>query len=290
MYFLTQFTSCLGQGGPLGALGPVQELGPTGTLSIMTYSHLITGLHQWGDYAEWMGKFGGDLSEAGPLGPNGPIAKYDMLQNGLEGDTTGFTQHLQAEGVWGVLGPANVLGAVGLLGPLGPLGGIKTNDKGEYLKDGNIIRSVSVPFNGAKREFDLYELYDSSSMDTERYQDTSWAVKGVLSFTTEDWYKVESPYAQTAVSFIASASAAYCDVDIAVYDQNKNLLQEGDTVYYADFVTVFNVQKGQRFKIKVTQKNVIAPYVPYRLFVTGTTPYIPARTDFSGSYLTCNKS
>lgn len=66
----------------------------------------------------------GPLHLKGPLGPDGPLgSSYCALGAGdLSLSDSSPTKHLQAGGVWAVLGPTGPLGPLGPLGALGPLG------------------------------------------------------------------------------------------------------------------------------------------------------------------------
>lgn len=61
-----------------------------------------------------------------------------------------------------MLGPVGPLGALGPLGPLGPIGGhgYAHDRNGNYVaRDGKVVRTVDVPYEGGTRTYELVEKY-----------------------------------------------------------------------------------------------------------------------------------
>lgn len=74
----------------------------------------------------------------------------------------GESKQLGPGGYLTVLGPVGPLGALGPLGPLGPIGGhgYAHDRNGNYVaRDGKVVRTVDVPYEGGTRTYELVEKY-----------------------------------------------------------------------------------------------------------------------------------
>ncbi len=281
--------SALGPLGPIGAFGPLGWLGPVGDNSWNT-SAWMSGA---GDWSSWSDKVNGPLGERGPLGPDGPLSEtaYKKTLPAIND----FSKQLQAGGVWTVLGP---LGPLGALGPLGPIGahGFAVDRDGNYTHDGDIMRTVDVPYDGATRRFGLVEKYTEEAAKKMRDNDTSFMVTGTLEQADEvDSYTFKSPETQY-VTIVAVPENAISDFDLELTNgahrrvtSNSDGSEELNIFFipapkghYIDFIQA-RVSAGEELSVKVTAKKVMSVFRGYRLIVVGSTKNF-ATTDIAGPH------
>lgn len=306
----------LGHYGLIGPWGPLGVAGPVGD-DVWHPSAWITGTC-WDDWAGMLAWYDGPMSEWGPLGPDGPLSEqaYHETLPGL-GD---FSKQLQAGGVWGVLGPVGPLGALGPLGPLGPAGahGFGRTADGAYVDGGGRVRrTVDVPYGSATRRYELYEFYrdeqaralgygnDTSFMverdvlapgSTVEYRFTSSSTQWVTVNIVPMWMRYDlatlSGYVSTAAGGqldypvgAARGTALVDDFDLTLTDDTGRVLAASDSVELADTIQV-QVAAGARLSLRVTyhqRGSYLGYHDGYRLFVTGSTPYV-AGTDITGAH------
>jgi hypothetical protein len=306
----------LGHYGLIGPWGPLGVAGPIGD-EVWHPSNWITGT-AWDDWAGMLGWYGGPMSGWGPLGPNGPLSPqaYQQTLPGL-GD---FSKQLQAGGVWGVLGPVGPVGALGPLGPLGPVGahGYARTSDGAYVSGGGAVqRNVDVPYGSSTRRYELYEVYgdtyarnlgydnDTSFMvergytvpgSTVEYSLTSRHTQWLTINVVPNWMRYDlatlSGYVNTAAGNhlnypigAARGTALVDDFDLRLTDDTGQVLAVSNSVELADTIQV-PVTAGKRLKVQVTyyqRGSYVGYHDGYRLFVTGSTPYIVG-TDITGAH------
>lgn len=276
-------TSCLGRYGPLGAYGPLGILGPIGD-SAWNPSYWISAIGDWSHWAEDLADLDGPLSEAGPLGPNGPVSETQYYDNPLY-DENHFAKQLQGAGVWTVLGPIGPLGALGPLGPLGPVGahGYARDSDGSYRSGDAVVRTVSVPFSGGAREYELYEHYDELFARAMGDNDTSFMVSGRIgSYYESDSYAFTSSSTQL-VTILVVPDKSLDNFDVTVLDGGGNEIATSNSYFFIDWVQV-SVPAGTRLEARVHLASSLH-YLSktYRLFVTGSTPHL-AQTDITGDH------
>ncbi len=275
--------SSLGYYGPIGSYGPLGMLGPIGDNSWNT-SYWISAVGDWSEWSNDMSEHGGPLSEAGPLGPNGPLS-YNAYNYDLPA-INDFSKHLQAGGVWTVLGPVGPLGALGPLGPLGPVGahGYATDYDGSYVDNGTEMRTIDVPYGGAVRTYELVENYDEDYAKAKTDNDTSFMVEGYIKYPYSelDTYTVNSGSAQY-VTILLLPEYTLDDFDLIVRDSNGNLLAYSNSTDFVDWIQI-PVAANSSLTIEVELYSS-AHYLTkdYRLFVTGSTEYINT-TDITGDH------
>ncbi len=306
----------LGHYGLIGPWGPLGVAGPIGN-DVWYPSTWLTGTC-WDGWAGMFAWYGGPMSEWGPLGPDGPLsdeAYHQALPN--LGD---FSKQLQAGGVWGVLGPVGPLGALGPLGPLGPVGAHgygRTYDGGYVTSGGAVRRTVDVPYGSTTRRYELYEFYrdqyardlgygnDTSFMvdrdylapgSTAEYRFTSTSTQWVTITIVPMWMRYDlatlSGYVTTAAgahlnypSGAARGNALVDDFDLRLTDDTGRVLATSDSVELAD-TTQIQVTAGTRLNLRVSyyqRGSYLGYHDGYRLFVTGSTPYLTG-TDITGAH------
>ena len=281
--------SALGPAGPISAWGPLGALGPIGDMSWNTSAWMSAA----GDYTDYTKA---PLGESGPLGPSGPLSNNSYGRD-LPA-INDFGKQLQAGGVWTVLGPVGPLGALGPLGPLGPVGsyGSVADESGQYVKRGQVVRTVDVPYSGSTRTYELVEKYTEDFAKHMSDNDTSFMVKGDIEDPGHetDSYSFTS-HASQYVTIALVPENALSDFDMELTsggshviassksDGSQSLLgvmpvNEG---HYIDFIQL-HASEGQTFTAKVSAKT--APVTTgYRLIVVGSTKYIPT-TDIKGKH------
>lgn len=275
--------SCLGYYGPIGPYGPLGMLGPVGS-NIWNPSVYISGIGDWSYWSETLTNLGGPLSEDGPLGPTGPLnenAYFHVLPA-----INDFGKHLQAGGLFTVLGPVGPLGALGPLGPLGPIGahGYLADSNGNYVSNGVIYRTVGVPYNDTIRTYELFEKYTESHAKSMTDNDTSFMVEGeIYPLSENDTYTFTSNESQF-VTILVTPEKEYDDFDLEILDSNDNVIATSNRADYIDWVQI-QVPAGTTLKARVTLHST-GHFLSktYRLFVVGSTQYINT-TDISGNHV-----
>jgi hypothetical protein len=162
----------LGLAGPLGPYGPLGRLGPV-VDTAWSPTRWMRAVGDWSHSSAILTELGGPLSEDGPLGPGGPL--------GTAHDR--FPSTFLAGGALAALGPDGPLGARGPLGPLGPMGahGFARDAHGRYLDGrGKVRRTVTVPYQGGRRTYPLFEVYDADFAAAMNDNDTSFMAVGSL--------------------------------------------------------------------------------------------------------------
>jgi hypothetical protein len=311
--FYLQPSSALGPTGPISAWGPLGALGPVGD-NAWNPSQYVDLVPNWKlTSAEWWPAGDdktarcvrskpndGPLSEAGPLGPCGPLSKeaYEQTLPGIND----FSKQLQAGGVWTVLGPLGPLGPLGVLGPLGPLlgkqfRGSEPDADGNY-KDarGNIVRTVDVPYEGGKRTYELLEKYTESAAKRLTNNDTSFMVMGSLDSPTEQDEFTFTSREDQFVTVTLVPENALSDFDFEITDANGRTIvksaEDGRQEMffaaitragsYIDFAQI-KVATNEKLKARVTAKAVNGAFPTYRLIVVGSTKTF-ASTDIKGPH------
>lgn len=273
--------SCLGFYGPIGPYGPLGILGPVGDNS-WNASYWISA---YGDWSDWSDEIEGPLSESGPLGPNGPLS-YDAYWTDLPA-INDFSKQLQGGGVWSVLGPVGPLGALGPLGPLGPIGGhgYATDSNGRYVSGGTEMRTVSVPYNGTTRTYELFEKYSESYAENKSDNDTSFMAEGYIAwpYWETDSYTFTSNEDQF-VTIVLVPEYQLDDFDIVVKDSNGNQIAYSNTFEYIDWIQIEGVAANTELTVEVELAGSWHyASKDYRLIVTGSTQYINS-TDITGDH------
>jgi hypothetical protein len=293
--FYLQPGSALGPAGPLGAWGPLGALGPVGNNS-WNPSAWISGFGDWSSWSRSLTAAGGPLSESGPLGPNGPLSVRAYTQT-LPA-INDFSKQLQAGGVWTVLGPIGPLGALGPLGPLGPVGahGFVRDSSGRYLQAGQPVRTVRIPYQGRYRTYELYEHYPETTARSLQDNDTSFMVSGAIDRSSEvDAYTFTSRSAQY-VTLLLLPENSLSDFDLELLDSKGRAVASSrsdgrQTLFgalvlnlgnYIDFIQL-PAQANARFTARVSARTTNPLFPTYRLFVVGSTSYLPP-SDISGAH------
>lgn len=276
-------TSCLGRYGPLGAYGPLGILGPIGD-NAWNPSYWISALGDWSHWANDLANLGGPLDETGPLGPEGPVSETNYYSNPLY-DTNHFARQLQGAGVWTVLGPIGPLGALGPLGPLGPVGahGYARDSDGNYRSGDQVVRTVSVPFSGGSRQYELVEHYDELFARSMTDNDTSFMVSGrINSFFESHRYAFTSAGAQL-VTIVLVPEKSLDNFDLTLLDGAGNEIAASNSYFYVDWIQV-SVPAGQTLEARVHLASSLH-YLSksYRLLVVGSTPRL-AQTEITGDH------
>ncbi len=252
----------LGYMGPLGPYGPLGTLGPIGQ-NIWNPSNVISGSFDWSATQKQLTAAGGPLSEAGPLGPSGPVA-MDQKQ---------VLPELQVGGDAAVLGPLGPLGALGPLGPLGPIGahGYKADADGNYRDaNGNIVRSVDVPYQGGKKTYDLVENYTKEQAEKMKDNDTSFMVHGSLDQSSEvDTFPFQAQTTQ-AVTVLCVPEQQLDAFELSVRDGNGKQLYDSKSITSVAWVQL-RVPAGTHLTAQIKLKASFQFLTPpsYRLIVTG---------------------
>jgi len=272
--------SCLGSFGPLGAYGPLGMLGPIGS-NAWNVSYWLLPVGDWSDWSRKMTS--GPLSEKGPLGPNGPLS--DDAYYGTMPRINDFANQLKAGGVWGILGPLGPLGALGPLGPLGPVGahGFETDRAGNYLRKGQVQRTVSVPYGGSTRTYELFEQYSEERARKMEDNDTSFMVTGELRDQAEAGrFRFASRESQW-VSVLVVPEKQLDDFDLELRDGAGRKLAVSQSRALIDFVQI-QLPAGARIEADVRLRGT-AHWLShtYRLYVTGSTGHF-RRTDVRGDH------
>lgn len=292
--------------GPIGAYGPLSSYGPIGASAWEPSDWTEVWEDVYGTFFSEFDFFAdadGSLSIAGPLGPDGPYtttAYCDTLPS-----INDFGKHLQAGGIWSVLGPAGPLGPIGPLGPLGPNGSAAQlyppDSNGNFIdpKTAKIVSSINIVQNDGKtlyRTYPLYELYNASYA-LGRVNDMSWlATSGSISGSDHQVWQTQSAFDQT-VSVVAIMNQASIynleHLSISITDKNTGLVitanQEtsdlNPSIQYVNQV-FFRATEGHNYSIAVsaTEKNN-KETISYRIIVTGSTEYLN-KTDISGDHQT----
>jgi hypothetical protein len=315
----TGFYGLIGPWGPLGVTGPAGRSvwHPARWLSGTAGWREFAEVLGW-----WDGPMSdmGPLGQAGPLSETAYCTTLPTLGH-PSGQT--FSKQLQAGGVWGVLGPAGPLGALGPLGPLGPVGahGYRwdSGGSGGYLDDhGAVVRAVEVPYgDGTLRRYPLYEFYQDAQARAVADNDTSFMVETTsmvpggsvdYPFTSAEsqWVTVlvtpmylRYTLAEVAGCVLAAIPQGFdypagCgaggdiadDFTVEILDPAGRVIASSASAESVDWVQ-FKVPAGSRLTARVHYRER-APYLGYhdgfRLFVTGSTGYLPAGTDITGGH------
>jgi hypothetical protein len=176
---------------------------------------------------------------------------------------------------------------------------------------------VEVPYGSATRRYELYELYrdeyahalgygNDTSFLVERsylapggsvdYRFTSTSTQWVTINIVPMWMRYDLPtlsgHVATAAgnqldypSGAARGSALVDDFDLQLTDDTGRVLATSDSVELADTIQV-QVAAGSRLTLRVTyyqRGSYVGYHDGYRLFVTGSTPYLTS-TDITGAH------
>ena len=281
-------SSCLGYYGPLGPYGPLGTLGPIGS-NTWNASYWISFM----SWSSWWSDISGSLGSSGPLGEDGPVAPDQYY--GVEDpgqtlfSTNDFARHSRALGVWAPLGPIGPLGALGPLGPLGPVGahGYSTNSNGEYVDNGQVIRSITMWFDSAQtiqRTYELYEKYSESFAENKTDNDTSFMVEGTSSsYSDVDTYSFTSASNQV-VTIVLVPEYQLDDFDLTITDSSNNTISVSNESVFIDWVQL-KVPANTTIKAKV-ECYWSGHYLSsdYRLYVTGSTVNLN-KTEIQGDHV-----
>ena len=273
--------SALGYLGPISQLGPLGPLGPLGT-NLWSPSAWISGAYSWNSYFSMIN---GPLSASGPLGQNGPYTDASYY-NGSIFSTNQFAANTRNFGLWSILGATGPLGAVGALGPLGTIGatGLVRNSSGQFINtSGNVVRSLSVPYNGnTSRTFDVYENYTQSFATQMNDNDTSFMVEGSLGYNTSNSYTINSSQDQIVTVLTVPDTTLMSDIIyVGVYTTSGKLIALSNSDSYINYVE-FTAPKGS-YVVKIT-KSALSLSSVYRLYVTGSYTYLN-QSYIKGNYI-----
>jgi hypothetical protein len=272
-------TSCLGSYGPIGAYGPLGMLGPIGSNAWNT-SYWVSAAGEW---SEWSETIDGPLSEGGPLGPDGPVSE-DQYYDAPLYEVNDFAEQLQGGGVWTVLGPVGPLGALGPLGPLGPLGahGFAVDELGNYTSDGAVQRTVTVPFEGSRRTYGLFERYDETFAKQMTDNDTSFMVQGNAHVGEVDLFPFTSDSKQL-VTVLVVPEAQLDDFDLVISDDKGEVVAQANSASLVDWVQL-RVPAGEQLTAHVELYSSFHWLSKrYRLYVVGSTAAL-SDTDITGPH------
>lgn len=277
--------SALGYSGPLGPTGPLGMLGPIGQ-NTWNPSSWVSGFGDWDEWSNENVSVNGALGEEGSLGPYGPLSElaYDVDLPAIND----FCKQLQLGGVWTALGPAGPLGALGPLGPLGPLGAhqFEQSEYGQYLDAGEEVRQVIVDYDGEYRRYELYENYSENYAKASVDNDTSFMVEGSVEwpYTETDTYEIVSAENQS-LTIVLSPEVTMDDFDLVITDEHDQVIATSNTYTFIDFIQLNNIAAGTRLNVSVNLYSSFHYWGKnYRLFVTGSTPYLETQNPISGDH------
>ncbi len=256
----------LGEMGPLGAYGPLGTLGPVGR-NAWNPSTLISGSVDWSKTSQALTASGGPLSEQGPLGPNGPVGNVDQYGSSV-------MPELRPGGDAAVLGALGPLGTLGPLGPLGPVGahGYKADAEGNYRDaNGQVVRSVDVPYEGSKRAYPLVENYTEDKAKKMKDNDTSFMVSGSIDRAGEsdDYSFTASDSEFVTINLVPEKQLDA--FDMVIRSDDGSVLFESKSQQSMDWAQL-RVKAGTHLRASVRLKQHNHFLTPtYRLIVTGST-------------------
>lgn len=247
----------VGDFSPLGAYGPLGSLGPLGD-NTWNPSRVMGSVGDWSGVQEQLTRAGGPLSDRGPLGPDGPIAR-----------TNGFPAELRPGGSFASLGPRGVLGALGPLGPLGPVGahGRARNTSGDYVMGGRVQRTIQV----GGRNFELVEMYDADHASRMPDNDTSFMAVGRL---TTDRAHYEFPFqsrSQQHVNLVVTPERQLDRFRLVVFDHTGRELLRSEP-RRGPALAQLSVPAGTRLtaRVELATTGHVLPAHPFRLTVVGS--------------------
>ncbi|KAJ3439154.1 collectin-46-like [Anaeramoeba flamelloides] len=284
--------SCLGYYGPLGPYGPLGTLGPIGDNS-WNPSYWISGFGSW---TNWNTSSYGTLGPNGPLGINGPVSENQYYGEKNPGkklfSTNDFARHSRGMGIFTSLGPIGPLGALSILGPLGPLGQLyQTNTNGEYLANGEVVRSVTVDFDGDgnKRNYRLFENYPEEYAKKMPNNDASFMVIGESSsFDDVDSYPFTSLSTQI-VTILLVPEKQLDAFTLTISDTNGNVIAVSDLDTYINWVQIeIPAQTSLVAKVQCTYSGQMLTS-SYRLIVTGSSEIL-SKTEITGDHISTWKN
>lgn len=282
--------SALGHYGPLSAYGPLGTLGPIGG-NTWNPSYWISAI---GDWEDWSEDAFGALGPDGPLGADGPLSPAQYYGEADPGRAlfarNDFAAQTRGLGLWSVLGPIGPLGALGPLGPLGPVGahGLEVSRDGDYLRGGQVVRSIDVDFDGAGdvRAWPLFEYYpDEDDVKRRPDNDTSFMVRGAVDSRKDpDVYTVRSAHDQL-VTILVVPEKELDDFDLVVGAADGGVRIVANTGYATMDWIQMEVPAGTELQIGVGlywSGHYLSS--SYRLIVVGSGPALN-RTHISGDHV-----
>jgi len=289
--------SCLSAAGPLGAMGPLAALGPIGK----NFWNPSTVMDAARDYEAFQSANKVAESPANPLSDAGPLGAAYNGAAFRQSKGNDFVLHLDALGLFSVLGPLGPLGPLGVLGPLGPNGIHKFSRKqnGEYTKAVAVQRKFEAAWNGSsKKTWPLFEMYDkTSTARSTANQDTSFGAYGSLSASpltsSKDFVDFTSGEAQF-VTIAAVPENVLDALSLTIYSIDKQggnvkstLLKTG-SMYYIPWAQI-QVPAGTALRAEVTlafsSRAMLMPVsIPFRIYVVGSTSLIN-NTPVSGPHV-----
>ncbi len=232
----------LGLTGPLGPYGPLGRLGPV-VDTAWSPTRWMRAAGGWSKTAALLTELGGPLSEDGPLGPGGPL--------GTAHDH--FPSIFLPGGDLAVLGPDGPLGARGPLGPLGPMGahGFARDARGRFLdQSGRVRRTVTVPYQGGRRSYPLFEVYDADFAAGMNDNDTSFMAVGNLRRGSSYSFPFRSPANQNVL--VSLTPHAQLDrFRLEILDGAGNVVASSDAGGQVNRVELF-VPARTRLQARVT--------------------------------------
>jgi hypothetical protein len=250
-------TAALGDFSPLAAYGPLGSLGPLGD-NTWNPSRVMTSVGEWSSVREDLTRVGGPLSDRGPLGPEGPVAR-----------TSAFPAELRPGGAFAALGPRGVLGALGPLGPLGPAGahGARRNSNGDYVAGGRVQRTIQV----GERRFELVEMYDADHAAQMPDNDTSFMALGALSADRDHYaFPFQSRTAQH-LSVVITPERQLDRFRLVVSDPRGRELVRSEPGRGPALAQLY-VPAGTRLtaRVELVASGHVLPNHPFRLTVVGS--------------------
>lgn len=300
-----QYTTYLVSGpltnlGPVGPYGALSSWGPIGKSAWNPTTYIDEWAKFYGTFFkefDYFVKANGPLTISGPLGSSGPYTTSAYCSE-LPA-INDFGKHLQAGGIWSILGPAGPLGPVGPLGPLGPNGTAAVlyppDSNGNYIDPNTkaVVDSVTIYESDNKtvyRAYPLYELYNANYAQS-RVNDMSWMVSDATlpAISAQSWrVKADSDQYVSVLALMNEATESnLIPLIIAVEDMTTGvqlvsaLEPSSKPRYQYTSQLFFRAQEGHEYNILI--QTFSTKSVNYRLLVTGSTEYLNG-SDISGDH------
>ena len=248
-------------------------------------TYWISGAYSWANYFPMIN---GPLSDAGPLGQNGPYT-ISSYYNGSVFSTNQFAANSRAFGLWSILGTIGPLGAVGPLGALGPIGATgltRVESTGEMINGSNqVVHQISVPYDSStSRTFNVYNNYVQSYAEQMIDNGTSFMVEGNLGANSSNSYTINNAENQIVTVLIVPNSTVDSDIIyIGVYDTSGNLLALSNSDLYINYVE-FTAIANTSYIVQIITKATSSLSGEYNLYVTGSYDYLNEYY-ITGSYI-----
>ena len=248
---LTQPQGPLGYWGPLGPCGPLQEFG-------------VIGEHCWNPSKFITGKFApvgfnfknmvkAIMGKDGPASENGPLGKtwYEKILPTF----IAYGSHLQAGGLFGILGPKGVLGVFSAIGEFGPIGAIgKIADKnGAYREGGSIVKSAKFKKGSKTKETELVEFYDLGEErrfhKKGKHFDESFVADGTIGKNLREEFMIDLKK-DTWVNILPIPDSVLDSFGVKVFTSDGKLLLESNSRDLINFAQL-KVPSNTTVKVQV---------------------------------------